>query len=374
MKNFFTNKLLPGCLALAVLFVQPTAARQTLPDLHCPPADTQPVKMLTALPNTSPQQTPPRYRLANGLDVTVYPSEMLAERITLYGGMPVLPLTDGRYFEVITDISDPAIYNKGDGSFHPFDEARVIEILREVSHPNLDMEVVVYLLPYPRRNVLVSSTSGNVVFLSPHVLDIHPLTSAYIVAHEIGHVFHNQYMPDGSGIWSRYRSIRGITDELVFSETASHPYRPKEIFAEDFRVLFGGPDAEFGGRVENSELVSPLDVAGLESFVRAIGGPVVATGPRVKATSYPNPFNPETEIRIQLPDEIVASHGRVTVQIYDVRGALVRELYSDVPTGDNLYVQWDGRDRHGNPVASANYFAKIQAGTALTSLKLVLLK
>ena len=374
MKNFYTNMLLPVCLALAVLFVQPTVARQALPDLHCPPAEQHLVKSLTVVPDRSLQQTVPRYRLANGLEVTVYPSDLLASRLTSYGGDQIIPLDDGRYLSVITDVNDPAIYNKGDGVFHPFPEDKVIELLKEVSHPNMNMGVIVYLLPYPRRNVLVSSTSGNVIFLSPHVLDIHPLTCAYIVAHEIGHVFHNQYMPDGSGVWSRYRSVRGITDEWIFSATSLHPYRPKEIFAEDFRVLFGGPEAAFGGRVENPELPSPLDVAGLAAFMKNIGGTPVATGPKVKATSYPNPFNPETEIRIQIPDQIVNSHGRVTVKIFDVRGALVRELYSDIPIGDNLYVRWDGHDQRGNPVASANYFAMIQAGQARTSLKLVLLK
>jgi hypothetical protein len=374
MKNFFTNKLLPGCLALAVLFVQPSVARQTLPDLHNTPTEQHAVKTLTVASDNIQKQTVPRYHLANGLDVTVYPSDMLASRLMSYEGDPIIPLDDGRYVEVITDINDPAIYNKGDGVFHPFPEDRVIEILREVSHPNMNLDVIVYLLPYPRRNALVSSTSGNVIFLSPHVLDIHPQTSAYIVAHEIGHVFHNEYMPDGLGIWNRYRSVRGITDEWIYSATSSHPYRPKEIFAEDFRVLFGGPDATFGGRVENPELPSPLDVAGLAAFMRNIGGTPVAAGPKVKATSYPNPFNPETEIRIQIPDQIVSSHGRLTVKIYDVRGALVRELYSDIPTGDNLFIQWDGRDRNGNTVASANYFAMIQAGQTRTSLKLVLLK
>ena len=129
MKNFYTNMLLPVCLALAVLFVQPTVARQTLPDLHCPPAEQQAVKILTDVPNTSQQQTAPRYSLANGLEVVVYTSDMLASRLTTYNGETIIPLDDGRYLEVITEVSDPAIYNKGDGSFHPFVEDNVIEIL-----------------------------------------------------------------------------------------------------------------------------------------------------------------------------------------------------------------------------------------------------
>jgi hypothetical protein len=229
-------------------------------------------------------------------------------------------------------------------------------------------------LPFPRTNLLVSSTSGKSVFLSPHVREIDPAVCAYIVAHELGHVFHNSYMPDGSRSWEKYKRIRNITDDLVFYATASHAYRPKEIFAEDFRVLFGGADAAFGGRIENPELPSPVLVAGLKEYIAGVGGPLVVSRAIVRVSSYPNPFNPETEISVVVPPDIVQARQRVTVRIYDVSGALVRELYSDFPSGESLFVRWDGRDQSGNGVASANYFALIEAGEARATLKLVLLK
>jgi hypothetical protein len=304
----------------------------------------------------------------------VYGSELLESRLKWQGNDAVIPLDDGRILRVITDINDPLIYNKGDGEFHPFPEDRVLEILEGISHDNLDLDLTVYILPFPRTNLLVSSTVGNTVFLSPHVRGIDPVVCAYIVAHELGHVFHNAYMPDGSALWDIYKSIRKITDEYVFYANASHPYRPKEIFAEDFRVLFGGVDAAFGGRIENPELPSPLSVVGLEEFIAGIGGPAVVSRSTVRVSSYPNPFNPETEISVVIPDEIVRARERVTVRIYDVRGALVKELYSAFPLGENLFVRWDGRDQNGNGVASAHYFALIEAGQARATLKLVLLK
>lgn len=315
-----------------------------------------------------------RLHTANGLSLTVYSSDLLAERLTYRDGEPVIPLDDGRYFPVITDINDPSIYNKGDGEFHPFPDDMVIDALETISHPNMALEVVVYILPYPRRGVLASSTSDNEVFLSPHVLDIHPTVGGYIIAHEIGHVFHNLYLPSQSSLWVRYRRVRGIEDAQKFSNAAAHAYRPCEIFAEDFRVLYGGDLAAFGGRIENPELPTPTTVAGLEMFLSSIGGTPVATEPKVVATSYPNPFNPETEIRIKLPEQIVSAGNRVTVRVYDVTGALVRDLYSDAPGGERLHVQWDGRDRNGNSAASGNYFAVIDAGQARATLKLVLIK
>jgi len=383
MKLFRWYRLLPWCVVLTALLAVSPGVAQEAPELRSLPvhphgnAIERPEGAIESSPELPPAlkaTESTHHSLPNGLDVTVYGSELLESRLTWYGGDAIIPLDDGRYLSVITDINDASIYNKGDGRFHPFPEDRVLEILKGVSHDKLDLDVTVYILPFPRTNLLVSSTSGNTVFLSPHVRDIHPEVCAYIVAHELGHVFHNAYMPDGSGPWETFLRIRRITDEYVFYANATHAYRPKEIFAEDFRVLFGGFDAAFGGRIENPELPSPTLVAGLEEFIAGIGGPAVIARAKVRVTSYPNPFNPETEIRVIVPEEIVRAQGRVTVRIYDVSGALVRELYSAVPFGDNLYVRWDGRDENGNGVASANYFALIEAGQARATLKLVLLK
>jgi len=93
-------------------------------------------------------------------------------------------------------------------------------------------------------------------------------TSAYIVAHEVGHAFHNAFLPDDedSDDWKIYRQLRGIEDSGKFNASTRHAYRPKEIFAEDFRVLFGSDDARFGGYVENSELLSPELFPDLSEF------------------------------------------------------------------------------------------------------------
>lgn len=312
--------------------------------------------------------------LANGLDVTLYPADVLREQLTRRGDTDVLLLDDGRTLDVITDIDDPAISNHGDGEFHPFDADATLDALSQVSQPNLHMSVTVYLLPYPRRSILVSSTSGAEIFLSPHVLDIRPEVASYIVTHELGHAFHNRYLPDNSRGWADYRRVRGIQDESVYFDAASHAYRPKEIFAEDFRVFFGGGLAVWDGQVENPTLVPPELVAGLDSFMSAIGGERVYAREVIAASSYPNPFNPDTRISLTVPDDVLAEQGAVSVRIYDVRGALVKELYSGVPAGASLNLRWDGTDRSGNHVASSQYFAQIRAGVHRTTLKLVMLK
>ena len=311
--------------------------------------------------------------LANGLSATIYPAEYLAQRVVGSGLDAAIQLDDGRVLPVITDIVDPSIVNKGDGTFHAFSADAVLTTLRALEFRSLRMSVRIYLLPYPRRSLLVSSTSGAELFLSPHVLDIDPRVAAYIIAHELGHAFHNRFMPDGSPAWDEYRRLRGIEGDGRFHDLASHAYRPKEIVAEDLRVLFGGEAAYFGGMVENTEIARPEEVAGLKSFFLRVAAEPLAARDRIVATSYPNPFNPETEVRVSLPEPLAQAGGRVSVRVYSVTGALVRELYDGRANGD-FVVRWDGKDNRGNRVASATYYAAIVAGDKKETLKLVLLK
>ena len=314
---------------------------------------------------------PVRLSYSNGLTATVYPADYLATRLTTYQGSSAIQLPDGRMIPVITSIEDASIYNRGDGAFHPFTTTGVDQALASVTHPKLPVDARIYLLPYPRRGVLVSSTSGNEMFLSPHVLEIEPDVAAYIVAHELGHVLHNRYMPAGSRRWEDYRRLRGITDASTYHETAMHSNRPREIFAEDFRVLFGGRAAYFDGNIENTNIAEPEFVAGLSAFfLRLIDAPADA---RIAASCSPNPFNPETEIRIAVPVETFDRGTPVTVRVYSVTGALVRELYEGTPDGD-IAIRWDGTDNKGNSVASATYYAQIRMGDDRKTLKLVLLK
>jgi hypothetical protein len=324
---------------------------------------------LLGLAGESGAAAPARFDYPNGVSVTMYDEGYLASRLVTYQGTPAITLPDGRLVPVITDINDPSIYNKGDGTFHPFTASLVDRVLASISHPHMPLNVRIYLLPYPRRSVLTSSTSGHEIFLSPHVRDIEPAVAAYIVAHELGHVFHNRYLPSGSGLWRDYRAVRGITDESVFHDGAAHANRPREIFAEDFRVLFGGPDAYFAGHVENTQIAEPSTVTGLREFY--LGAINARSNARIAATCSPNPFNPDTEIRIAVAEGDAGVP--VSVRVYSVTGALVRDLYEGRPSGD-VAVRWNGMDERGHRVPSATYFAQIRMGDERQTLKLVLLK
>jgi hypothetical protein len=73
--------------------------------------------------------------------------------------------------------------------------------------------------------------------------------------------------------------------------------------------------------------------------------------------NQPNPFHSPTVLRFDLP---VA--GRVRLEVYDVRGRLVRSLVDDALPAGSYRVVWDGRDPVGRVMASGAYFARLSAG------------
>ena len=86
--------------------------------------------------------------------------------------------------------------------------------------------------------------------------------------------------------------------------------------------------------------------------------------------NVPNPFNPTTSIRYDVP----AAGGRVTLRVYDVSGRLVRTLVDGVqPPGDHT-ATWNGRNDHGNGVATGVYFYRMTAPGFETTRKMILLQ
>jgi hypothetical protein len=87
------------------------------------------------------------------------------------------------------------------------------------------------------------------------------------------------------------------------------------------------------------------------------------------AQNVPNPFNPATVIRYELPKKT-----SVFLGVYSVKGELVRVLVSARKPAGVYEVTWDGRGEGEEPLASGVYFYRMKVGTTTLSKKLVLLK
>jgi len=84
----------------------------------------------------------------------------------------------------------------------------------------------------------------------------------------------------------------------------------------------------------------------------------------------PNPFNPSTTIRYDVP----RNGERVSIAVFDVAGRRIRTLVDDVQPAGTRSTSWDGRDERGQQVASGVYFYRMIAGQFVQTRKMVLLK
>ena len=85
--------------------------------------------------------------------------------------------------------------------------------------------------------------------------------------------------------------------------------------------------------------------------------------------AYPNPFNPVTTLKYDLP-----KNGLVNVTIYDMLGNVVNNLVNDNQSSGYKSVQWDATNKQGEPVSAGVYLYKIQAGDFVDTKKMILLK
>ncbi len=86
--------------------------------------------------------------------------------------------------------------------------------------------------------------------------------------------------------------------------------------------------------------------------------------------AYPNPFNPQTKISFAVP----AGGERVTLDVFDVSGRLIKRLVSGELEAGNHAAVWSGDDRDGRRVASGTYFYRLQAGDFVQTRSMVLVK
>ncbi|MCF7920321.1 MAG: T9SS type A sorting domain-containing protein [Candidatus Cloacimonetes bacterium] len=85
--------------------------------------------------------------------------------------------------------------------------------------------------------------------------------------------------------------------------------------------------------------------------------------------NYPNPFNPETEIRFRLPEA-----ADVSLYIYNIKGQLVKKLVEQqLPAGTHSMI-WNGKDENTVAAATGIYFFQLKTGNFAATGKMVLLK
>lgn len=287
------------------------------------------------------------------------PEDVLASHTRSDGsGNLLFREADGTWIRLITKIEDPEIVNRGDGRFHPAQLADVIGSLEAIPPAYLaGLNLEIYILPFPRTGRVASSAGEGAIYVSPGVREYETRHVHFLLAHEVGHAVHRKYLPDeDQDGWNAYRWLRGISRTELFHADAPHAYRPHEIFAEDFRVLFGGPLARADGSVENPELTLPGALPRLPDFFRRLVGAAGLASETMRLV--PNPYRGESELTLVGPslEDGFARESHAT--LLDLSG---RRLVT-VPTraGANGTLTFDFGPNRG--LAAGAYWIRIEDG------------
>ncbi|MCB5287372.1 MAG: choice-of-anchor J domain-containing protein [Candidatus Cloacimonetes bacterium] len=85
--------------------------------------------------------------------------------------------------------------------------------------------------------------------------------------------------------------------------------------------------------------------------------------------NYPNPFNPETTIRFSTKEA-----GPVALEIYNVKGQLIKKLVNEDKAAGEHTVVWNGTDQNNRAVSTGVYFYKMNAGKYSSTRKMIMMK
>ncbi len=196
----------------------------------------------------------------------------------------------------------------------------------------------------------------------------------------------------GGGHWLRIR-LRGVTANAAaigarVRVVAGGRAQLRELAAGSGFRAQNDPTAHFGlGAATRADTVQVIwPGGGVQTFARLAADQVVEIvqapqtgvpdGPAGAAPAalrllapHPNPFNPATVVRFELPAPV-----EVELCVHALDGRRVRTLARGRREAGVHAASWDGRDESGRPAASGVYVVRLRAGQEQTSRRLVLLK
>jgi immune inhibitor A len=161
-----------------------------------------------------------------------------------------------------------------------------------------------------------------------------------------------------------------VTDTWAIPPAAIAAYANEYGYAVlDLRLRMtsdGGWSAEDGSFCGIGWWIDEVTITG--EYATAAGDPPTPARAEL-LPAMPNPFNPSTTLKFNVP----AGAREVSLTVFDQRGRAVRALSVDNVPGW-AEARWDGRDEDGRTLSSGVYFARLDIDGSVLTEKLALLK
>ena len=181
---------------------------------------------------------------------------------------------------------------------------------------------------------------------------------------------------DGDGIdYLLYAKIGIYEKELIYDTTATKlSISYQEIVENVFEGIIGN-GATVVVSLSATDRIDTLDAKGEDRILYVNRYDYLSTQSEgvpsefVLHDNYPNPFNPTTQIRFDLP-----IMGDVKLVIYNMLGQKVREYAMNNISAGYHSVTWDATNDLGDPVSAGVYLYQLQTDETVQTNKMILLK
>ncbi|NQT63683.1 MAG: T9SS type A sorting domain-containing protein [Candidatus Marinimicrobia bacterium] len=167
--------------------------------------------------------------------------------------------------------------------------------------------------------------------------------------------FNQNGLEEGTGRDKVHYRVGGLTSDVSYHISATMNYQTiAPRFAQDL-FEYDLPEVdEFQSYYEQMDL-SPIPIAIVGHTISTSGIRIQTPESELLVQAYPNPFNPETNIQVSLPED-----GDIKLSIFDIQGIRVTEIHSINQVSGLQEYTWDGKDSQGWILEAGIYLVQVE--------------
>jgi len=193
--------------------------------------------------------------------------------------------------------------------------------------------------------------------------DLH-VKIAWMAESEVDHAGYNLLRSEVNELSTALRLNASMIDEGTVSGTQiSYLYTDTEVYHNALYYYW----LESVSLTGESEYFGPIMVL-INANGEEPGIPAIPIETKL-FSAFPNPFNPSTNLRYSMKEA-----GDVRIDVYNVKGQILKTFENHHSLPGYYQVNWDGRDMNGRVVGTGVYFYRMSSGKYSATKKMVLAK